>query len=329
MNINFDVSKIRLDGMTNDEKLTKINQFKNITEIETKIQSIKEPCVNARDLHKALNIKKDFSDWIKQQIQRASLILDTDYVLTHQKGVKSNRGRPTKDYILTVECAKIIIAKSNTEIGNLYVRYLIAVEDAVREKSDSGDTEMAELLKQAFEISKQNTILAEEKAEAYRLLYENKPLLKLSYRLVKAINAKRLLNEGENINTSPYLLKYTTFISDIGLHNSFAKKNADEVLKDLGIIYRNGGSFRSEYREGVELYDKVPLFIYPAKRHRNKGALCVHPDGILKLAEILHNINVIHCKKFGLKIEYTFKDFEKAYNRALSLTLEEIIEGEI
>ena len=356
MKINLDVSKINLDKMTDDEKLAKIDQFKNITEIESNIQSVKEPCINARDLHKALDIRKNFSEWIKQQIQRASLILGTDYVMSSQKGKNSGIGRPTKDYVLTLEGAKMIVLKSNTEIGNLYARYLIAVEEAVSESADSGDTSSKKILeevqKRLNEANKTNQKLidrnfmlqdkldettdkllkSEEKvSEAYEKLFEGKKIIALTNYLIKAINAKKLLNANDSLNKSGYLLKYSSFITMIGLHSSFAKSEADKVLKTKDIIYRTGGSFRSEYREGKELYEGVPLFIYPGKGHRNAGALCVHPDGILKLAEILHEANEEFCKNrahTGIRNEFDFESFKLAYDRAASMTLGEILSRE-
>ena len=45
--------------------------------------------VNARDLHAFLEVKKDFSDWIKKQLERARLLEGRDYIIFPQKGENS------------------------------------------------------------------------------------------------------------------------------------------------------------------------------------------------------------------------------------------------
>ena len=36
-------------------------------------------CVNARDLHKYLGSRRDFSNWIKERIEQCDLVLNVDY----------------------------------------------------------------------------------------------------------------------------------------------------------------------------------------------------------------------------------------------------------
>ena len=63
--------------------------------------------VNARDLHAFLEVKKDFSDWIKKQIERARLVEGRDYIIFPQKGENTGRGRSSLEYYLTIEAAKL------------------------------------------------------------------------------------------------------------------------------------------------------------------------------------------------------------------------------
>ena len=66
--------------------------------------------VNARDLHAFLEVKKDFSTWIKKQIERARLLENRDYVIFAQKGENTGRGRSSLDYHLAIEAAKLFDA---------------------------------------------------------------------------------------------------------------------------------------------------------------------------------------------------------------------------
>lgn len=86
--------------------------------------------INARDLWAGLEIGKEFSNWIKEQITRASVNHGKDYVfLSAEKGVNSGRGRARKEYWLTVRAAKEITIISNTEKGKEYRKALIQLEE--------------------------------------------------------------------------------------------------------------------------------------------------------------------------------------------------------
>ena len=47
---------------------------------------------NGRDIHRELCVKKDYSNWVKAQIERADLVENTDYVKVAQKGELSATG---------------------------------------------------------------------------------------------------------------------------------------------------------------------------------------------------------------------------------------------
>lgn len=84
--------------------------------------------VNARDLHASLGVRKDFTDWIKAQIKRALLTENTDYVVSLQKGVNPQGGRPTDEYHLTIEAGKNIAMLTGTAKGKEVRQYFIECE---------------------------------------------------------------------------------------------------------------------------------------------------------------------------------------------------------
>jgi len=45
----------------------------------------KERLINARELHKALNVGKDFTSWIKGRIVKYGFVENRDYLLTFTK----------------------------------------------------------------------------------------------------------------------------------------------------------------------------------------------------------------------------------------------------
>ena len=67
--------------------------------------------VNARDLYAFLEVKKDFSNWIKKQIERARLVEGRDFITFAQKGERNEGVRGASisiEYYLTIEAAKHI-----------------------------------------------------------------------------------------------------------------------------------------------------------------------------------------------------------------------------
>lgn len=87
---------------------------------------------NARDLHRELGVGKDFSTWVKTQIERASLVENEDFVVLTQKGGNLSGGRPAVDYHLTFDSAKHIAMMSGTPKGKEVRKYFIECERRAR-----------------------------------------------------------------------------------------------------------------------------------------------------------------------------------------------------
>ncbi len=65
--------------------------------------------VNARELWKTLEIRRDFSNWIKSQINSLGLEENFDLITTRQKRRIANGGyKEVTEYILTLDTAKHI-----------------------------------------------------------------------------------------------------------------------------------------------------------------------------------------------------------------------------
>jgi phage anti-repressor protein len=80
--------------------------------------------VQARDLHAGLGAKKDFTNWVKQQIERLRLVSGRDYQLeTGLEGVvyapegEVPNGRRPSVYWFTLDAAKHIAMMANTDRG--------------------------------------------------------------------------------------------------------------------------------------------------------------------------------------------------------------------
>jgi phage anti-repressor protein len=108
--------------------------------------------VKARELHSALDIQKDFTDWIKAQISRAGLRENVDYVILK---VASDGGRPSKDYILTADSGKHIAMMSQGTKAKEVRDYFIAVEKEYKANTSTSDLgAVVEMI-----VKQQNSIL--------------------------------------------------------------------------------------------------------------------------------------------------------------------------
>jgi phage anti-repressor protein len=99
--------------------------------------------VDARELHKAVGSDRDFTNWIKQKIEKFGFQAGDDYeiiktetkldtpTLLDQK--KHGGDRRSIEYRLTVEMAKEVAMTQNTEIGREVRKYFIECERKLRE----------------------------------------------------------------------------------------------------------------------------------------------------------------------------------------------------
>ena len=109
--------------------------------------------INGRELHKGLKVAKDFSDWIKDSLERVDAVENIDYFkFSPLKGKTSNlNGRPKIEYIIKLETAKEICLvagaspRANKELkekSKAYRRYLISVEERCKNEIINGNIKL-------------------------------------------------------------------------------------------------------------------------------------------------------------------------------------------
>ncbi len=87
-----------------------------------------KPTVNAKSLHVFLDIGKGFSAWIQDRIRIYNFLENHDFIILSDSGEKSGRGRPTKDYHLTIDMAKELSMIERTPKGKEARQYFIKCE---------------------------------------------------------------------------------------------------------------------------------------------------------------------------------------------------------
>lgn len=93
---------------------------------------------NARDLHAALEVGRDFATWIKDRIEQYGFTDGEDFAIFNVPPIRGagNRGKRT-DYHLTLEMAKHLAMVENNERGREVRRYFIAVEKEARKATQA------------------------------------------------------------------------------------------------------------------------------------------------------------------------------------------------
>jgi len=122
--------------------------------------------VNARELHNFLGVGRDFSNWIKNRIEKFNFIEGEDFITTLAKtGERQNV--VMKDYYITFDMAKELSMVENNDRGREARRYFIEVEKRARQISTPKLSD-DELVLQALLIQKDKITRLEKKIEQDR-----------------------------------------------------------------------------------------------------------------------------------------------------------------
>ncbi len=127
--------------------------------------------VNARELHEFLGVGKDFSTWLKDRIEKYEFAEGEDYVevfpnFGENSSLTDKGGRPTKDYLLTLDTAKELAMVENNEKGRQARKYFIACEKRLKgtalnnKYSSQIPGSFAEALELAASLEKERVALA-------------------------------------------------------------------------------------------------------------------------------------------------------------------------
>lgn len=99
--------------------------------------------VNARDLHKMLESKQDFSTWIKRRISQCGFEEGFDYVRLHQKMEANNA--TLIEYIISVDMTKHLGMMERNGRGHEIRKYYIEQEELARQMQSGLQVQIAKL----------------------------------------------------------------------------------------------------------------------------------------------------------------------------------------
>lgn len=141
----FTEDELRQYGLSDDEIIT-ILKYQALLPI---LQEENENWISAKLLHNQLKVSRDFTTWIKKQIEEMELLESVDYKLeTLSKGNQTHKGgdRRSVDYLIQVSTAKEIAMVAGSKGGNtskelkemskLVRKYFIIIEKAFKNRTN-------------------------------------------------------------------------------------------------------------------------------------------------------------------------------------------------
>jgi anti-repressor protein len=101
--------------------------------------------VNARDLHKMLEVKAEFSHWIKRRINQCKFEENFDYTVFVKRDENLKGGRPTTEYIISVDMTKHLGMMERNEKGFEIRKFYIEQEELARNTLNGIQIEIGKL----------------------------------------------------------------------------------------------------------------------------------------------------------------------------------------
>ncbi len=118
-----------------------MNELINIKVIQKDFNGEKKRFVNARELYKWLGVGRDFSNWIKDRINKYDFTEDVDYFIAFAKfgdgfdgsnkpkAIDPKTGKIlAREYVISIDMAKELAMLENNEKGKQVRKYFIRVE---------------------------------------------------------------------------------------------------------------------------------------------------------------------------------------------------------
>jgi anti-repressor protein len=159
-----------------------MTDFNNLVPVtETQLNGKLQQTVSAKQLHRFLGVGRDFSNWIKGRIEQYGFTLNDDFFifdspilvnqsanneqyfpnggislpneLTPNLAKNTRRGRPEKDYILTIGTAKELAMIENNEKGRAIRKYFIRCEEHLKEIAPAIQKKALNRLKARLEVA--------------------------------------------------------------------------------------------------------------------------------------------------------------------------------
>lgn len=199
--------------------------------------------VNARELHKILQSKQEFSNWIKNRISEYNFTENLDFIgvdniIITEAGFFGKREKTIKDYHLTLDMAKELCMLERSEIGRKVRRHFIQAEQIALQ-------ELPRLVEENKALKRELALIPQFKRDPdahLRLLQQARQALFLAQPEYEAIERYRAMGlTNAEICKLTGLGKWAlqdriTKLIQLGIVNPKAKNGYTKQLR-LGFVY--------------------------------------------------------------------------------------------
>ncbi|EAK0439771.1 antA/AntB antirepressor family protein [Campylobacter lari] len=204
---------------------------------------------NAREIFYYLNSLQDYSNWIKNRISHYNFIENQDYIIE----LVYTKGRPRKEYYITLDMAKELCMVENNEKGRQARRYFIECEKRLK------NLEQEQMQKLAFRQS----LGYKSQLKQQKLKYENEiKALKYDLEHKNELSFKRKLSNEELLELRKILARdYNILCMKEWEFSLFAEKiGKNEVFEAILKRLENKLYYYKNYDDIEKFYSKHPFF---------------------------------------------------------------------
>ncbi|HDZ5109034.1 TPA: antA/AntB antirepressor family protein [Campylobacter jejuni] len=211
---------------------------------------------NAREIFQFLNSEQEYANWIRNRINYYNFIENQDYIIE----LVYTKGRPRKEYYVTLDMAKELCMVENNEKGRQARRYFIDCEKRLK------NLEQEQMQKLAFHQKLgYKSQLAQQKEH-----YENKiKALKYDLEHKNELSFKRKLSQKELLELRKILAKdydilcfkkweYMLFAESVsGKNYKLEKENDFCIYKSIKDSFNSKLDYYKNYNEYEEKWKKI------------------------------------------------------------------------
>lgn len=151
--------------------------------------------VNSRDIHKFVESKRQYADWIKLRLEELGAVEGVDYILISQKNENGNN-KPIVNYIVTLDIAKHLAMMERNEKGKQARQYFIEAEKELKANllpfDPSDELAMIEYAKQ----------LIIDKRALEAKIAEDKPLVSFAKSVEASVDSVLIANYAKVLSES-------------------------------------------------------------------------------------------------------------------------------
>jgi phage anti-repressor protein len=198
--------------------------------------------INAREMHEFLESGWQYTDWIKERIEKYGFVKGEDYEVFQEKLKNPQGGRPATEYFLTIDTAKELAMVENNERGRQVRKYFIECEKRAKIVSNTTvikDGDRLDLQRKRLDIMGDNARLRKVKAILEMIRNPKYPLTEDS-RQVLCAEAATLLTGHSVPAMLPDAVEKLCSNTDIAGNLGTSNRKVMKLGRDLGLVAPEG-----------------------------------------------------------------------------------------